>query len=78
MKKGRIPNNQLPTSKTPIPVKIVHNDPKPSISKDDMKWRAEDAMRDLERAEKHRSDPNLMKAVKEVAKEKMSSLKKFC
>lgn len=79
-KRGLIAENKLPTGnvKTPVPVKIVHDIVKAEPSKDEMKWRAEDAMRDLERAEKHKQDKELMKAVKNVAKEKMSSLKKFC
>jgi hypothetical protein len=77
---GRPAKNKLPTtSKTPIPVRIVHDTVKPSEpSKDEMKWRAEDAMRDLEKAEKHKRDPELMKHVKAAAKEKMDSLKKIC
>ena len=77
-KRGKVPANKLPTSKAPIPVKIVHDTPKAVSSNDDMKWRAEDAMRDLERAERHKGDPVLMKAVGSLAKEKMDSLKKFC
>ena len=75
---GRNPKNKLPTSKTPIPVKIVHDAPSVVKSSDDMKWRAQDAMRDLERAEQHKRDPELMKHVKVAAKEKMDSLKKIC
>jgi hypothetical protein len=51
-------------------------------SKEDMerqrRYRAEDAMRDLERAEGHKKDKALMRDVKTMAKEKMNNLKKIC
>ena len=72
---GRLAKNKLPTSKEPVAVKIVNDAPKVN---DDIKWRAQDAMRDLERAEQHKRDPELMKHVKKAAKEKMDSLKKIC
>lgn len=41
------------------------------------KWRAEDALRDIERAEKHKSDKSLMKDVRSCAKEKMKAYGKL-
>lgn len=38
------------------------------------KWRAEDALRDLAQAEKHRRDPKLMAEVEKVRKDKMKDL----
>lgn len=66
-----------------IPVRIVDDmSPKVSTSPDyearERKYRAEDALRDLERAEKHRSDKTLMGDVKKLAKEKMEHMKKIC
>ena len=46
--------------------------------KERRRYMAEDALRDIERAEKHKRDKNLMRDVKTVAKEKMASLKKIC
>ena len=69
-----------PKSK-PIPVKIVHDEPMPATARDDArerKWKAEDALRDIERAEGHKRDSALMKDVKQLAKDKMNSLKKIC
>ncbi len=43
---------------------------------EERKWRAEDALRDIERAEKHKADKSLMKDVKACAKEKMKALSK--
>jgi len=40
------------------------------------RYRAEDALRDLERAEGHKKDKNLMRDVKSMAKEKMAAMKK--
>ena len=41
------------------------------------KWRAEDALKDIERAEAHKSDKSLMKDVKACAKEKMKAYGKL-
>ena len=41
------------------------------------RWKAEDALRDLERAEGHKRDKGLMSDVKALAKEKINSLKKL-
>ena len=74
----------LPVAKgnKPVPVKIVHDEPSPTISRSDdareRKWKAEDALRDIERAEGHKRDKQLMADVKGLAKEKMNSLKKIC
>lgn len=43
---------------------------------EERRWKAEDALRDIERAEKHKSDKLLMKDVKACAKEKMKALSK--
>lgn len=42
------------------------------------RYRAEDALRDIERAEGHKKDKNLMSDVKSLAKEKMNTMKKIC
>ena len=49
-----------------------------SEQKERRRYMAEDALRDIERAEKHKRNKNLMRDVKTVAKEKMASLKKIC
>jgi predicted metal-dependent hydrolase len=41
------------------------------------KWRAEEALRDIERAEGHKRDKGLMKDVKACAKEKMKAYGKL-
>ena len=67
-------------NKQPVPVKIVTDVPDTIRSDDarERKWKAEDALRDIERAEGHKKDKSLMGDVKKLAKEKMSSLKKIC
>lgn len=73
----------LPVAKNMIavPISSMATD-SPEISSDSkarqMKWKAEDALRDIERAESHKSDRELMKHVKSLAKEKVASLKKIC
>jgi hypothetical protein len=66
----------------PVPVKIVPNSSEPyTTSKADkdreMRYRAEDALRDIQRAEKHKKDGALMKCVKQLAQEQMDGLKQF-
>lgn len=74
----------LPVAKgnKPVPVKIVHDEPKPAETAGyearERKYRAEDALRDIERVEGHKRDKDLMRDVKGLAKEKMNSLKKIC
>lgn len=72
----------LPVAKSnkPVPVKIVHDEPTPARTDEarERKWKAEDALRDIERAEQHKRDKDLMRDVKGLAKEKMNSLKKIC
>lgn len=77
MYKSKLPVEKLKASKKPIPVKIVSDTPS-TYPKEDNKWRAEDALRDIERAEVHKRDSTLMKAVKQLAKDKVASLKKIC
>lgn len=76
MAKSKLPVEKLKASKKPIPVKIVSDVASSPVS--DNKWRAEDALRDIERAEAHKRDSTLMKAVKQLAKDKVASLKKIC
>jgi hypothetical protein len=80
---AKLPVEKLKSSKgkpaAPVPVKIVDgmttSDGGKGYEARERKYRAEDALRDIERAEKHRSDKSLMKDVKECAKEKMKAYK---
>jgi len=45
---------------------------------DDMQWKARNALEDIERAESHKRDRELMKHVKKAAREKVKNLKKIC
>lgn len=75
---AKLPVEKLKASK-PVPVTIV-NEASPAKSDDsrERKWKAEDALRDIERAEGHKRDAKLMGDVKKLAKEKVNSLKKIC
>lgn len=42
------------------------------------RWKAEDALRDIQRAEEHKKNKQLMDDVKLLAKEQVNNLKKFC
>ena len=73
-RKKLLPVNKLPT------MSIAAN-PAPKPSKTEMererRYRAEDAMRDLERAEGHKKDKDLMADVKQIASEKIDCLKRI-
>lgn len=81
MAKNKLPIEKAAGSKKPIPVKIVHDDIQPKTSVDyearERKYKAEDALRDIERAEGHKRDRDLMKDVKKLAKDKIKSLGKI-
>lgn len=62
----------------PVPVKIVSESPSKSYVDEDKKWRAQDDLRALQRAEEIRKDKERMKAAKECAKEQMNNLKDIC
>lgn len=78
---AKLPVEKLKGSK-PIPVKIVNDTPQASTDKGyearERQYRAEDALRDIERAEKHKRDKTLMGDVKKLAQDKVASLKKIC
>ena len=74
--------NKLPVATDkPVPVAVVSTGLSSKPTKEDkdreMKYRAEDALRDIERAEGHKKDGELMGHVKKLAKEKIGSLKKI-
>jgi hypothetical protein len=81
---AKLPVEKLKVSKgkpsAPVPVKIVDVPTNSTSSNKDYearerKYRAEDALRDIERAEKHKSDKGLMKDVKACAAEKIKAYK---
>lgn len=78
-KKGKLPVEPLKANK-PVPVKIVNDAPRETKTDEarERKWKAEDALRDLERAEAHKRDKSLMSDVKKLAREKAASLKNLC
>lgn len=78
-----VKKHTLPVAKAGGPVSTsaaIEGPDRISVSEQNERRRymAEDALRDIERAEKHKRDAKLMKDVKAVAKEKMASLKKIC
>jgi hypothetical protein len=80
-KRGAVGKNKLPTSNKPVPVRIVSNPVNPvdmSQSKASRDWQAREALRDIQRAEQHKSDKDLMGRVKQIAKQDMATLKKVC
>lgn len=78
-KKAKLPVEKLGASKA-VPVKIVNDAPRETKSDEarERKWRAEHALRDIERAEQHKRDKALMTDVKKLARDKVNSLKNIC
>lgn len=73
--RGKLPKNKLPVVDYPTacaPVKPTKQD----IERQ-RRFRAEDALRDMERVEGYKSDKELMKDVKTLAAEKVNNLKKI-
>lgn len=73
--------NKLPVASTSMPVAVDKPyKPSPSEKKEsearERRYRAEDALRDLQRAECHRKDKSLMKDVKALAQEQIQALSK--
>jgi len=62
----------------PVPVKIVNDAPRKSYADEDKKWRAQDDIRALQRAEEIKRDKSRMSEVKKYAKEQVQDLKKIC
>lgn len=68
----------------PVPVKIVHDEMMPSTANnkdyeaEERKRKARYALEDIERAEGHRKDRDLMRDVKALAKEKIKAMSKIC
>jgi len=78
-KKSKLPVEKLGASK-PVPVKIISDAPRETASDEarERKWKAEDALRDIELAEQHKRDKTLMADVKKLAQDKVKSLKNIC
>lgn len=70
-KRGPMAKNRLPTT-TDMAQGM------PRVSQEERRYRAEDALRVIEKAETHKRDKSLMRDVKGLAKERVESLKKVC
>lgn len=68
--------NKLPTTSS-MPAAVPAPKSDKGYEERERKYRAEDALRDIERAEGHKGDKSLMKDVKQLAKAKIKSLGKI-
>lgn len=71
-KRGKLPKHDLPVAPSCIETKPT----KEQVDRE-RRYRAEDALRALQRAAEVKQDSGLMKDVKNLAKEQMNSLKKI-
>lgn len=67
--------NPLPVAKTSSPVDVR---PSKDYEAQERRYKAEEAMRTMERAEEFKKDKSLMKDIKGLAKEKIKNLGKIC
>ena len=65
-------------AKSSLPIATASETRERANAADEMKWKAKNALEDIERAEGHKRDKDLRKHVKKAAKDKMNSLKKIC
>lgn len=65
------------TASRAMPVAVAYK-PSAAEKKEQMRYRAEDAIRTLTRAEEIRKDPTLMKAVKTHAQEQVKTMQSVC
>ncbi len=77
MAKSKLPTNRLPAAKSTGPSVEEVARPLQDYEAKERRYRAEEACRDIERAEKHKMDKGLMKDVKQVAREKIKGLGKI-
>lgn len=73
-KRGPMPKNKLPATSA-VEVARPYKPTKEDEARE-RRYRAEDALRDIERAEKHKEDKNLMRDVKQLCVEKANNMKK--
>lgn len=71
--RGKLPKAKIPT--TDVPCSVAK--PSKAQSEQERRWRAEDGLRAIQRAEEIRSNPQTMSDIKQLAQEQMSNLKKF-
>jgi hypothetical protein len=69
--RGKVGKNKLPVAQPEVAV------PSKDAKAQERRWRAEEALRCIDRAENFKQDKGLMKDVKALAKEQMSSLQKI-
>jgi len=82
-KAGKVSKTAKPSGlpvERPASNMTVGESPKISKSEEERmrRYRAENALHDIERAEGHKRDGKLMKDVRSLAKEKMEAMKKIC
>lgn len=75
MAKSKLPVNKLPTNTAAVDKAAAYKPSKQELDRE-RRYKAEDALRDIERAETHKRDKGLMGDVKQLASEKIECLKK--
>ena len=68
---------KLPVAKPPLAIEAPYKRTKEDEARE-RRYRAEDGLRAIQRAEEIKSDKSLMSDIKALANEQVSNLKKFC
>lgn len=69
---------KLPVAKAPSTVRDAPYKPSKEDEARERRYRAEDALRSIQRADEIRKDSKLMNDVKQLAKEQMETAKRYC
>ena len=72
--RGRLPKNTLPIAKPDV--SCSPSKPSKEQAAQERRWKAEDALRTIQRAKDYEKDKQLMNDVKSLAQEQMNSLKR--
>lgn len=72
-KRGKLPKNDLPVASTPC----YPSKPSKAELDRERRYRAEDGLRSLQRADEVKNNSELMGDIKTLAKEQMAALKKI-
>lgn len=69
-------SRKLPVASASVP-ECMPSKPTSAQKEQERRWKAEDALRSIQRAEEVKRDKDLMKDVRELATEQVNNLKKF-
>lgn len=76
MAKGKLPTSKLPAARPDVPSPCSTKSSK-QFDAQERRWKAQDALRDIQRVRDYEKDKSLMSDVKTLAQEQIDSLKRI-